>query len=312
MSSSTEQGFFARLAASRRAASRRAAWDNLRLHDGGRPALLTSQAAVDFPERQTTAPNPQEAADSQLTAGPRRAVWLWPLLGAAGITAGLVGGAPWISGAWNWYWVAGGAATAALAAAQTLRAWARGLTRQVGAGLAVAGVLVAACLVGLSTQVVIGGQVQLTTSDTAEAVRLTEEALTALDVLRGNQLLLNLPAEQAAALLGTYDAAIEQNRRLAERWNPATAGELPGEGFVSVFAELNRASVRQAEALAGFSMNINNPADSIAAEVAVLRAALEAQLTPGSGIEALISDAYRRSTRHAARADTSPSSSEEG
>jgi hypothetical protein len=308
MAASTEQGFFARRAAARDAASRRANWESLR-----KPANQDRPPLFGQPTVGPALPHPEEGG--QGGAPPQRAPrggWVWPLLGAGGVVIALVGGTPAVSGTWSWSWVVAAGVVALGAAAQSLRAWNHGARRPVAFAGVGGALMVLACVVGLATQVVVDGQAQLDTSETAAAVRLTDEARAALEVLRGNQALLGLPVEQATALLGLYDDAIRQDLRLAERWNPATAGELPGEGFEAVHIELNRAAVRQADALAGFSLNVKSPADSIAAELARLRALLDAQLAPGTGIEALIDDAYRRSTLSPGRADTGPTNGEDG
>lgn len=263
------------------------------------PAQTTAQATTRTAGEQADRPDGGSRSRLRAVAGV-----LQPLLGAIFLTVAVVGGTPLVSGTWNLAWGATSLTIAAVLLATCPRTW-----RQTARGIRVAGsgaaLLVAVgAATGMVAQNVVEGRAQLRGSVVDVAVEERDELERSLSVLVENHGLLALPPEQAIPLRDrlVYQRAIEQSRAIADRWNPATAGDpvLPVLGDAYVL--LNRAATGQTEALTGFVENLGNPEPAKARAVVERANAVAATLTTDvpatlSALEQAIRDRAREEQR---------------
>lgn len=232
------------------------------------PAQTTSQTTVRMVAAQAARPDGGSRSYLRAVIGV-----LQPLLGATFLAVAVVGGTPLVSGTWNLVWGAAFLISAVVLLATCPRTW-RKTTRGIRvAGIGAALLVAVGAATGMVAQNVVEGRAQLRGSAVDIAVEERDELERSLRVLVENHGLLALPPEQAIPLRDrlVYQRAIEQSRAIADRWNPATAGDpvLPILGDAYVL--LNRAATGQTEALTGFVENLGNP-EPAKARVVVERA----------------------------------------
>jgi len=240
------------------------------------PAQTTAQATARTVAEQASRPDGGTRSRLRAVVGV-----LQPLLGATLLTVAVVGGTPLVSGTWNPAW---GAASLVLSSALLVtypRTWKK-TTRGIRAvGIGVALLVAAGAATGMVAQNVVEGRAQLRGSVVDVAVEERDDLERSLSVLVENHGLLTLPSEQAIPLRDrlVYQRAIEQSRAIADRWNPATAGDpvLPVLGDAYVL--LNRAATGQTEALTGFVENLGDPEPAKARAVVERTNAVAAMLT---------------------------------
>ncbi len=138
--------------------------------------------------------------------------------------------------------------------------------------LAAALMLPALLAVGMSSQSLVAGRPVLATSELARTLDLVAEAEQDRAVLLSRQDLLSLPRAQARGVAAEYEAAARASLEIAARWNPATARDLPGQGFEEVYDLLNRAADAQSDALRAYILNVQAPQDALAEAAAGLSA----------------------------------------
>lgn len=208
----------------------------------------------------------------------RLGLFLYPVMFVLGVVLLLPVGSPLISGQWSLLWVVVGTLLLVLVGVRYPSSWRDAQNRKYrSAGAILAGVLLAATLVGLSTQRVVEGQAQLRGSALDRAVDQLSQARRSLAVLVDNQGLMNLPPEQALPLSATFQAAVDQNVRIGNLWNPATAGAPPITELAEVTRLINLAALTQAGALEAQYANLAAPEPGLAAQ-ALERAALSATI----------------------------------
>jgi hypothetical protein len=192
---------------------------------------------------------------------------LYPIGAGIGVVLILPVGSPVISGRWSPGWLVMGCALLLVAVFRYRNAW-RGDTRESlrWVGALMGALLVAATMVGLSTQHVVEGRAQVRGSSVDRAIVQLAQARTIMNVLADNQGLLNLPAEQAVPLGATFQAAINQDIRIGQVWNPATTDVAPLPELAEVVRLLNLASLIQVAALEAQYGNLANPEPALAAE----------------------------------------------
>lgn len=136
---------------------------------------------------------------------------------------------------------------------------------------------------GSLTQIVVDGQVQLRGSVGDRTYRLAKEVLSDMLILEENQRLLELPPEQARGVFELYAEAAAQSSGIAARWNPATAGDVPLPGFVTVFEKLNEAADLQARTLLAYADDLQQPDTARQQRIVQTRARISDLLTGEQG-----------------------------
>lgn len=126
---------------------------------------------------------------------------------------------------------------------------------------------------GLKTQVVIDAQAYPVWSDTAKAYRISEDVYADLLTMRENDRYLELPADQARTYSNEITAAATNSLKIADKWNPASAGELPSPDFLNVYRDVNAAAVAQGQALELLSQDLLQPDPSRQSNIATKRVA---------------------------------------
>ena len=143
-------------------------------------------------------------------------------------------------------------------------------------------------LVGSTSQVVVGGTVQLKGSVGDRSQRLAVALLNDMLILEGNQKLLNLPAEQARGVFDHYAEASAQSADIAPKWNPVVAKDVPLPGFVQVLSQVNEAADLQARALVAYADDLQQPDPARYQQVVAMRERVIALLAGESGAAALL------------------------
>lgn len=175
-------------------------------------------------------------------------------------------GSPVVSGRWSPWWVALGSAVLVTAGVRYRATWSSvGRSTLRWGGVVLGLLLIAATAVGLLSQRVIDGRAQVRGSALDRAIVQLSEARAVTAILADNQGLMNLPAEQAVPLGATFQAAIDQDVRIGQLWNPATTDVAPVDELTEVVRLVNLAALTQAAALEAQYGNLVNPEPAIAA-----------------------------------------------
>ena len=144
-------------------------------------------------------------------------------------------------------------------------------------------VITSVTLLGVHNQVYIEDQPVLRNSNAEKSVRLADRIVADLIVIEQNQKLLNLPAEQARGLGDLYKAAVDQDLKIAARWNPAVATDVPLPGFVDVFRLVNQVSDLQARALGEVQDDLLQPDPARQQRISEMRSTIIELLTGPEG-----------------------------
>lgn len=96
-------------------------------------------------------------------------------------------------------------------------------------------------------------------SELSRAIDMADAAERDRASLMSDHYLLALPRSQARAVAPDYEAAARRSLEIAARWNPATARNLPGQGFEDVHDIMNSAADAQADALRAYIANVESP-----------------------------------------------------
>lgn len=224
-------------------------------------------------ERWGPSTSPQEAEEEKRSS--RTGLFaLFMLLGAAGVMAAIGIGTPILVEGWRPWHLAGAAALTLLAAGAAWWALPRVTKRIAAAVSALCVLLIAAFVAGAFTSVVIEGEVYLTTSDTAQAYRISNELLDDLEYMKDADRLLAADQTEGRALYREYEPAQKRLTEISRKWSRLSAEpeNLPSANLAAVARNVAVATDWHARALERKAQILVEPDARGEADVASYRA----------------------------------------
>lgn len=162
-------------------------------------------------------------------------------------------------------------AAAGYLALEVKKSWQRrGLDKRRVSGALVGAGVVVFFTVGLLTQAAPGGQPLLPGTTEERTFTQGQAALTSATILVENAKFLELSSEEIVTLGPLLEEARAQALSIGEAWSPATTQEVPVPAMLEVRARLNRAAVKQAQALEIAQTLAVSPEVALAAQLETL------------------------------------------
>ena len=153
--------------------------------------------------------------------------------------------------------------------------------------------LISALIVGTLTQITINEKPVLKYSSQYDTYKLAVEILNDLRKIEKNQVFFTLPYSQTRGLYKELEAASKQSETIAQRWNPATSGDLPLPGFYDVYSLTNRVADIQAQALTLLLQDIKQEDASQKSKINEMVAIINDILLGSEGVAVKLSETVR-------------------